>query len=185
MQVGCEEDDIIASPGDDEPPLINDGEYEDREERCERGFDGHGSPVNDCFRRQEDIRNITVTDYSAQSILLKHDESEGIMRDRSTNGRLLIRREIDQPQCDDTDMEEKEKEETEGRVQARESSADDDDDDADDDVDEEEEEATRTSPMPDIVSEVCNRLLLILIFVCLVPMVFSHTHKKCMFIALK
>jgi hypothetical protein len=176
VQGGCEEDDAIVSPGDDEPPLINDGEYEDREDRCEGGFDGHGSPVNDCFRKQGDVRNITVTDNSAQSILLKGDESEGIIRDRSTNGGLLIRRDVDQPQCDDTDMEEKEKEETEELVQARESSVDDDADDDDDD-DEEEEEETQISPVPDIEPEVCKRFLLIIIFLRLVPMIFSHTRK--------
>jgi hypothetical protein len=172
MQGGCEEDDTIVSPEDDEPPLINDGEYEDRDERCEGGFDGRGSPVNDCFRKQGDVRNITVTDNSAQSMLLKGDESEGMIRDRSTNDGLLIRRDVDQPQCDDTDMEEKEKEETEEHVQARESSVDDDDDD-----DEEEEEETQISPVPDIESEVCKRFLLIIIFLRLVPMIFSHLRK--------
>lgn len=134
MQGGCEEDDTVASPGD-EPHLINDGEYEDREEKCEEDFDGHGSPVNDCFRRQGAVRNIAVTDYSAHSILLKGDESEGIVRDRSTNGGLVIRRDLDQPECDDTDIEEKEKEELEEHIQARESSVEDDADDDDDDDD--------------------------------------------------
>ncbi|PNF40389.1 hypothetical protein B7P43_G01598, partial [Cryptotermes secundus] len=148
---GCEEDDTIASPGDEEPHLINDGEYEDREEKCEGDFEGHGSPINDCFRRQGAVRNIAVTDYSAHTVLLKGDESEGIVRDRSTNGGLVIRRNVDQPECDDTDMEEKEKEEIEEHIQARESSVEDDADDDDDE--EEEEEETRTSPVPDIDSE--------------------------------
>jgi hypothetical protein len=157
MQGGCEEDDTIASPGEEETPLINDGEYEDREEKCEGDFDGHGSPVNDCYRRQGAVRNIAVTDYSAHSVLLQDDESEGIVRDKSTNGGLVIRRDVDQPECDEADMEEKEKEETEEHVQARESSVEDDDDD-------EEGEETPTSPVPDIESEVCKRFLFIYMY---------------------
>jgi hypothetical protein len=174
IQVGCEEEDTIASPGDDEPPLINDGEYEDREEKCEGGFDRNGSPVNDCFRRQGDARNIAVTDYSAQNILLQGDESECIIRDRSTNGGLILRRDVDQPHCDDTDIEEKEREETEDHVQARESSVDDDAADDDDDDDDDDEEETRTSPVPGIESEVCKMFLLILIF----PVLARHFCKQ-------
>jgi hypothetical protein len=126
VQGGCEEGDAIASPGDEETPLINDGEYEDREEKCEGDFDGHGSPVNDSYGRQGMMRTTAVPDYSAHSMLLQGDECATIVRDRVTNGGVTVRSDVDQPEHDDTDMEERGKEETDEHVHARESSVDED-----------------------------------------------------------
>jgi hypothetical protein len=142
FQGDCEEDDNIGSPGDEEAPLVNDSEYEDREEKCEGDFDGHSSLMNDCFGRIGTIRNMAVTNYAAHSILLQRDESEAIVRDMDTDRRVALRRDVDQH--DDTDMEDKEKEETDEHMYARESSVDDD-----------EEDETPVSPVPDIESEVC------------------------------
>jgi hypothetical protein len=157
MQGGCEEDDTVASPGDEETHLINDGGYEDREEKCEGDFDGRGSPINDCYGRQGAIRNMPVRNYPTHSILLQGDENDAIVRDRDTDGIVAIRRDVDQSEHDDTDMEEKEKEEIDERIQARESSMDDEEEEEDDDE-------TPTSPLHDIESEVCKNFLLVLIF---------------------
>ncbi|KDR16326.1 Histone-lysine N-methyltransferase MLL5 [Zootermopsis nevadensis] len=148
---GCEEDDTVASPVDDETHLINDGDYEGREEKCEQNFDGHCSPINDCYARQGAIKNVPVTDYPTHSILLQGDENDAIMRDGGTDGVVLIGREIDQSEQDDTDLEEKEKEEIEEHIQARESSVDGEDDDDDND------DETPASPLHDIESEATLR----------------------------
>jgi len=147
FQGECEEDDNIASPGDEETPLVNDSEYEDREEKCEVDFDGHGSPINDTYGRLGAVRNMAVTNYAAHHILLQGDEGEAIVRDMDTDSGVALRRDVDQH--DDTDLEDKEKEETEEHLYARESSVDDDDDD-------DEEDETPVSPVPDIESEVCK-----------------------------
>jgi hypothetical protein len=154
VQGGCEEDETVASPGDEETRLINDGEYEDREEKCEADFEGHGSPVNDCYGRQGAIRNIPVTNYPTHSVLLQGDVNDAIVRDRDTDA---IERDVDQSEHDDTDMEEKEKEEIDEHIQARESSVDEDDDEEDDDE-------TPAFPVRDIETEVCKNFLLVLIF---------------------
>jgi hypothetical protein len=151
FQGECEEDDNIASPGDEETALINDSEYEDREEKCEGDFDGHGSPINDCCGRLGAIRNMAVTNYAARSILLQGDEGEAVVTDMDTDSGVALRRDVDQH--DDTDTEDKEKEETDEHMYARESSADDD-----------EEDENPVSPVPDIESEVCKHFLPVCIF---------------------
>lgn len=148
-QGGCEEDDNVASPEDEESHLINDGEYEDREEKCEEYFDGHRSPLNNCYGRRA-IRNIPVTDYPTHSMLLQDDENDVIVRGRDTSSGTAIVRNVDQSEHDETDVEDKEKEEIGEHMQARESSVDDDED----------EDETPTSPIHDIESEVCKTFYL-------------------------
>jgi hypothetical protein len=159
VQGGCEEDETVASPGDEETRLINDGEYEDREEKCEADFEGHGSPVNNCYGIQGAIRNIPVTNYPTHNVLLQGNVNDAIVKDRDTDA---IKRDVDQSEHDDTDMEEKEKEkeEIDEHTQARESSVDEDDDDEE----EYDNDETPSFPVQDIESEVCKNFLLVLIF---------------------
>ncbi|PSN38835.1 hypothetical protein C0J52_12608 [Blattella germanica] len=134
---GCEEDDTI----DEEAPLLNDDDYEDREEKCEGDFDGNSSPVNadDCYGRQRLVRSRSarIEKYSTDNMSVQADD-RGTLGDTAVS----VRRKDSQPEIEDTDVDEKEKE-LEDHAQTKESSLDDDYDDDD----------PPSSPVPDAESE--------------------------------